>query len=332
MKTVVVIGSNSFSGAHYVDHLIKRGDCNVIGISRSPEKSGLYLAYKKRQLEELKKFKFFRYDLNKDMPEILSLIDSFKAEYIVNFASQSIVGYSWKHPVHWYQTNVVSTVALCEGVKGKDWLKKYVHISTPEVYGHCSGRVKEDNLFNPSTPYAGSRAAADDFIKMLIKEFDFPAVFTRAANVFGPNQQLFKIIPRAIIYMKLGKKIPLHGGGEARRSFIHIQDVCEGTYNIMVDANPGSVYHLSTDRLISIADLARLIAQKLGVSYEDSVEIVGRRRGLDDAYILDSSKVHDELGWVASTELENAIDETITWVETNWEKIKAESLEYEHKE
>jgi dTDP-glucose 4,6-dehydratase len=326
---VVVIGSNSFSGSHFIDMLLSSTEYEVIGISRSDEKKDFYLPYKKR---DLSKFKFHKLDLNRDMSKILNLFDDLKPEYIVNFASQSMVGESWDNPEHWYNTNVLSIITLTNSLKGKEYLKKYVHISTPEVYGSCSGTVKEDALFNPSTPYAASRAAADEFILMLVKNFEFPAVFTRAANVYGPGQQLFKIIPRSIIFIKNNEKIPLHGGGLAERSFIHIQDVCEATLKIMEQSKSGEIYNLSTNTLHSIKDIVKLICGRMDVDFEKSVEDVETRRGLDKAYILDSSKAENEFGWKPKISLEEGIDETIKWINDSFVEISKEPLGYVHKE
>lgn len=329
MQKVIVIGSNSFSGSHFIDLLLEKGNFRIIGISRSPEKKEIYLPYKKKNLLN---FSFKQMDLNKNLPEIITLLDIFQPEFIINFASQSMVGESWLNPDHWYQTNVLTMIKLTNILKDKKYLKKYVHVSTPEVYGSMTGSVKENHPFNPSSPYAGSRAAADNFIQMLIKQFNFPAVFTRAANVYGPGQQLFKIIPRTIIYTKLGKKIPLHGGGFARRSFIHIKDVCEATLKIMEDAKPGEIFHLSTDSLISIRDLVEKIGKTMNKSFEEVVEVVETRKGLDDAYILDSTKAKEEFGWTPKIDLEQGIIETIKWVNENWGTISSEPLEYLHKE
>ena len=329
MKNVVVIGSNSFSGSHFVDCLLSETDYHIIGMSRSEEKKAYYLPYKSRNL---KNFEYHQLDLNKNMQEILDLMDKTQPEYIVNFASQSMVGESWQHPEHWYRTNVLSTVALAENLRKKAYLKKYVHISTPEVYGTCSGWIKENATFNPSTPYAASRAAADVFIQLLVKTFNFPAVFTRAANVYGPGQQLFKIIPRTIIFVKKGKKIPLHGSGNAQRSFIHIKDVCECTLKIMENAKAGEVYHLSTDTLHSIKNIVKIICERIGHDFENSIENVETRLGLDAAYILDSSKARQEFGWSPKIGLEEGIGEVIQWVNSNWDEISREPLEYVHKE
>jgi dTDP-glucose 4,6-dehydratase len=329
METVVVIGSNSFSGSHFIDLLLKEGKYHVIGISRSAENKEMYLPYKKRNL---KNFEFHQLDLNNDLKTILELMDRKKTEYIVNFASQSMVGESWLHPEHWYKTNVLSIVELTNSLKERKYLKKYVHISTPEVYGTCTGRIKENAPHNPSTPYAGSRSAADVFIQMLIKQFSFPAVFTRAANVYGEGQQLFKIIPRSIIFIKKGIKIPLHGGGYAERSFIHIKDVCKATVSIMENAEPGEIYHISTDKQVSVRNIAKMICEKMNVKFEDAVEGVETRRGLDAAYILDSGKLEEQFDWKPEINLDDGIDEVISWIDNNWESISNEPLGYIHKE
>lgn len=329
MTKAAVIGSNSFSGSHYADYLLDKTRYEVIGISRSQEKKSLYLSYKKNNLS---RFKFHQLDLNKNLNQIINLLDAEKPEYIVNFASQSMVGESWEHPEHWYKTNVLSTVALANSLKGRDYIKKYVHVSTPEVYGSCAGKVDESAPFNPSTPYAASRAAADVFLQMLVKTFKFPAVFTRAANVYGAGQQLFKIIPRSIIYIKKGKKIPLHGGGMAQRSFIHIRDVCGATLKVMENSKIGEVYHISDTGLVSIKELVKLICNELGTDFEKSTENVPTRLGLDNAYILDSSKAIKELGWIPKIKLEEGLKEVIGWVEGNWDEIENEPLEYAHRE
>lgn len=329
MEKIVVIGSNSFSGSHFIDFLLENRKCKIIGISRSPEKADFYLPYKR---QDLSRFEFHHLDLNKNMPEIIKLLDKNEPEYVVNFASQSMVGESWKHPEHWYMTNVVSTIVLTNNLKEKAYIKKYVHISTPEVYGNCTGLIKEDAPFNPSTPYAGSRASADTFIQLLVKTFKFPAVFTRAANVYGPGQQLFKIIPKSIICIKKARKIPLHGSGEAQRSFIYIKDVCNATVKIMEQAQAGEIYHLSTKDIHSIKSLVKIICNKMGADFDTATENAPVRMGLDAAYILDSAKAEKEFNWKPQIGIEEGIGEVINWVNENWGDISKESLEYVHQE
>ena len=169
------------------------------------------------------KFIFEQIDLNKDLEKLISLIDNYEPQYIVNFAAQGMVAQSWLNPTHWYKTNVVSQVALHDVLRKKNFLKKYVHVTTPEVYGSTDeGWIKESFNFNPTTPYAVSRAACDMHLLSFLKAYDFPVVFTRAANVYGPGQQLYRVIPRALLSTLTGKSFNLNGGGLSKRSFIYI--------------------------------------------------------------------------------------------------------------
>ena len=151
-KTVFVIGSNSFSGASFVRYLLNL-ELNVIGISRSPEYLSVFLPYKFNSPGK-GRFEFHQLDLNHHLKEIDSLLDQHKPSLIFNFAAQSMVAQSWEHPEDWYQTNVLSLVSFIDVVRHKDYLDKYIHISTPEVYGSLSGYVKENKNYHPSTPYA----------------------------------------------------------------------------------------------------------------------------------------------------------------------------------
>lgn len=326
-EKVVVIGSNSFSGASFVDYCLEQG-CEVIGMSRSDEPHPAFLPYKKRIGAP---FRFMKLDLNRDLDRMIEVMQAEKSDYVVNFASQSMVAESWANPEQWFQTNAVATVALHDRLRKLECMKKYVHISTPEVYGTCQGLVPESTNYNPSTPYAVSRAAGDMSLMSFYKAYKFPVVFTRAANVFGPGQQLYRIIPRAILFFLTGRKLQLHGGGHSVRSFIHIRDVSDGTLRIMRNAPPPEIYHLSTTRNISIRDLVEMIAVRVGVKFENHVEIVNERLGKDAAYLLDASKARNTLGWADQISLEAGIDNTIAWVRDNLDALSALNPNYVHK-
>ena len=148
---------------------------------------------------------------------------------------------------HWYRTNVLAQVALHDALRQKSFLQKYVHVTTPEVYGSTdSCWIKEHNHFTPSTPYAVSRAACDLHLLSFHQAYGFPVVFTRAANVYGPGQQLYRIIPRTLLSALTRQPMQLHGGGYSVRSFIHIKDVVRATLKLATEAEPGSTWHLST--------------------------------------------------------------------------------------
>jgi dTDP-glucose 4,6-dehydratase len=327
-EKVLVLGSNSFSGASFADFLLRRG-VRVVGVSRSPEPNPVFLPY--RWSRSVNGFSFHQCDINHDLDRLMALIEAERPEYVVNFAAQSMVAESWKNPDHWFMTNVISAVRLHERLRHCDFLRKYVHVTTPEVYGSTSGFIQEDAPFNPSTPYAVSRAAADMSLRTYFEAYRFPVVFTRAANVYGPGQRLYRIIPRTILFILLGRKLQLHGGGVSRRAFIHARDVSDATWRIARDAPLGETYHISTNEVVTIRELVERICGKLGARFEDSVEIVGERLGKDAAYMLDSAKLRTTLGWRDTVSLDAGLDECIAWVKENLDELERQPFDYIHK-
>jgi len=327
MDTVFIVGSNSFSAATFTDFALQQG-AKVVGISRSSEPFDAFLPYKWHNHDN---FTFYPLDLNSHPNEITTLLQDTKPAYVVNFAAQSMVAESWQNPGDWFMTNTVSTIKFHDTLRKVDFLKRYVHVSTPEVYGSCTGFVKENFPFNPTTPYAVSRAAADMSLRTFHSAYNFPVVTTRAANVYGPGQQLYRIIPRTILFILLGRKLQLHGGGVSTRSFIHMHDVSDATWRIMQNGSNGDTYHISTNDVISIRALVELICLKLGVKFDDHVEFVGERLGKDSAYHLDSTKVREELGWQDHIMLDQGIDECISWVQNNFDDLKVQPFDYQHK-
>ena len=389
MDTILVIGSNSFSGSDFIDLVLQETDARVVGVSRSPEKSALFLRYRgfarqcepsldtarektaptrderkssfktkyppftpssrpplaayrgalpnlggkarERDRSDLSRFQFVQLDLNRDMPALQELLGTVRPAHVVNFASQSEVAPSWEHPEQWFQTNAVAVAALANFLKGREWLRRYVHISTPEVYGSCSGLVTEDAPFNPSTPYAASRAAAELLLRTFVAQYAFPAVFVRAANVYGARQQLHKIIPRTAIYLKLGRAIELHGGGQARRSFIHIRDVSRGELAIMQHGEVGHAYHLATDTTTEIREVVRRVCALRGADFERCTRVGDDRVGQDSAYLLDCAKTRSTLGWRPQIALDTGLAEVVEWVDREWNLLRDEPLAYVHK-
>jgi dTDP-glucose 4,6-dehydratase len=324
----LILGSNSFSGATFADHLAAQG-YDVIATSRSPEAHPALLPYKwgKRPVQ----VRFQQVDLNNDLAELASLLKTEKPSHIVNFAAQSMVGESWLHPDHWMMTNVVSAVRLHEILRRYDGLERYVHVTTPEVYGSTEGWVREDAPFNPSTPYAVSRAAGDMSLKTYFATYDFPVVFTRAANVYGPGQQLYRIVPRTIVSAMGGQKLKLDGGGKSVRVFIHMTDVADATLRIATKGQLGECYHISGYELVTIRTLVEMILKRLGKSFEDCVEVGPERPGKDTAYTLDSFKLRTNLGWRDTISLEKGIDDVINWAERFKEELSNLPVKYEHK-
>ncbi len=337
-KRFLVIGSNSFSGSHFVNGLIN-SSCNVVGISRSSQPNVEFLPYlwsksenEKENLSDGNLFNFYQYNLNTQLKEIMNVIDDFQPSYIVNFAAQGMVAQSWLNPTHWYKTNVVSQVALHDELRKKKFIKKYVHVTTPEVYGSTDlGWIKENYNFAPSTPYAVSRAACDLHLLSFFKAYDFPVVFTRAANVYGPGQQLYRIIPRTLLSALTNQKMELHGAGISERSFIYIKDVVDATIQIAIDAEPGTTWHISTKEALSIRNLVENIISQVGSDFDQIVEVGKERLGKDQNYLLDSSKLRQKFNWKENYTLKEGISLTMDWVRSNLILFEKLPWSYQHK-
>lgn len=142
----------------------------------------------------------------------------------------------------------------------------------------------------------------------------------------------FKIIPRTVIYAKSGRRIDLHGGGVAVKSYIHIRDVSEGELLVMEQGQKGEIYHLSPDGGVAVRDVVGMICSRLGIDFDHAVRIAAERLGQDKAYTIDSSKARAVFGWRPQISLEQGISQTVSWVEGNLDAILSQPLEYIHKE
>lgn len=327
VNSVLVLGSNSFSGAWFCGYLLQQG-IPVIGVSRSARPIDALCPDKLLTEATLP---FHQLDINADFDALVNLLNQQKPSIVVNFAAQSMVGQSWDFPEHWYMTNCVSTAKLMNVLKNTDWLDRYVHISTPEVYGNCVGSIKEHRNYQPSTPYAISRAAGDMNLHALHQVFDFPVVFTRAANVYGQGQPLYRIIPRTMMSILKGEKLPLHGGGVSERSFIHMQDVAEATWQIALGGIIGDIYHIATRSSITIRQLVEQICTQMNYPFEKLCDVQEERLGKDQAYLLNSDKLRSELGWSDKIDLESGLQQSITWATQNVDALRTVQMDYIHK-
>ena len=329
MAKHIVIGSNSFSGQDFIDLLLDDPSNEVIGISRSSEYPDYFLRYKQR--ENLANYSFQKFDLNLEMPQFLEFLDTTEPQTITNFAAQSEVAPSWENPDQWFQTNCVSLASLVKHLSERDYLDRYLHISSPEVYGSCESLVTETSPVNPSTPYAASKAAADMLLKSFAEYKGFPLVTVRATNVYGARQQLFKIMMRTSIFIRLNRRIPLHGGGQAVKSYIHIRDVSKGEKVVLERGRLGEIYHLSPEKGIRVRDVVAALANAMGKRLEDVAEDVEERLGQDAVYEIDSTKVRDEFGWRPLISFEDGVQEIVAWIDKYWSQIQDAPHDYIHR-
>lgn len=306
--------------------LLKKG-YEVFGISRSPELPLSYRPYDSNS----RNFHFLQLGSNFDTDEVVSICKTKKITKIINFVAQSMVGQSWDEPQDWYETNCVWLAKLTKSLLSMDNLECFLHFSTPEVYGSTLGWTKEQFRFNPSTPYAISRAAGDQHLQVLHDLKGFPVVFTRAANIYGPFQPRYRIVPKTILSALNKQRLKLDGGGNSERSFIFADDVSKALEAILDKKFIGNTYHISTNQTVTIRKLVEEILGILGVEFDSIVDLVADRPGKDTAYLLDSGKLRSDTGWSDTTGLTEGLNKTIAWAKSHLNSLLRLPAEYIHR-
>lgn len=328
-KRFLIIGSNSFSGSNIINLLLSKNH-QVIGVSRSNEIEKEFLNYK--QNKNIRKFKFYKIDINKHSQRIKlnDIILKFKPNIVINYSAQGMVEQSWINPEDWYQTNLVSQTIFYKNIQKFRFINKIIHVTTPEVYGSNNQKIKENTKFNPSTPYAISRAAMDLHLLSLYKNFHLPIILTRTSNIYGPGQQLYRIIPKAFMCSKKKIKLNLHGGGNSVRSFIFMDDVSEATYLLSQKGKIGETYHISNNEFISIKKLVLEISKMQNISFKKLCKKEADRIGKDKAYKLNFDKLK-KLNWKPKVKLRKGLLTTKKWMDNNLNILMKKELNYKHK-
>lgn len=330
-SSVAVIGINSFSGSTFAAYLLAKG-LSVVGFARSSDSKREFLPHLNLNQAELSQLEIYRSNLITDNKLIAGVILDREVEVVINFASQSMVAESWNSPEDWYDTNISAFAKLIDCLKAAKWgkIERFVQFSTPEVYGSTVGLASEGWHFNPTTPYAISRAASDLHLRAIASNFGLPVIFTRTSNIYGPHQRLYRVIPKLIVTALRGETFELHGGGGSLRSFIHSKDVAKALEQIIFHGRIGETYHISGNEFISIRNLAHKVLELLSIDFDRVVRSVDDRRGKDQAYLLDSSKIRSELCWNDEVSLDEGIADVINWVRDFWDDLKYQSLNYDH--
>lgn len=260
-------------------------------------------------------------------------------DVVINFSALNVVHPSWQAMRHYVRVNVGKTGSLFETLV-KANVKRYIHVSTPEVYGpakpfkpvdyvlHHAIGLTEEQPFDPSTPYAATRAASEMLLKCYERRYGLKAIVTRACNIYGPGQQHYRLIPKLIASIKKGIPFPLEGGGQSRRSFLYIDDYCQALELLGRYGEPGKAYHISEQNTQSIWNVVASVCRAMNVRVEDVIQETPPRPAQDPEYWLDTHRIN-MLGWKPSTSLEAGIGKTIAWMDANWNKIRDWPMEYE---
>ena len=329
MQNLFILGSNSFAGSSFVNYVNKLNKYRVIAISRSKENKQFRLPYKWN--DNQRNIKFYNIDINKNSKKLNNLLNKYKPEYFIDFASQGMVNPSWDRPEDWYRTNIVSKSILYKFILEKKFIKKYLRISTPEVYGSTNKKITESHNYKPSTPYAISHAAMDMHLKILNEKYNFPVVFIRSSNFYGPGQQLYRLIPKAIYCALNKKKFYIEGDGLFLRSFIYTDDFCDAFYKTLTKGKTGEIYHATGKEYLTVKDVVKKIYNRVNLNYDSYVIHSEGRVVQDQAYKLKIAKIKKELNYSPKCSIDYGIEQTFNWVENNLRKIKKNDLSYIHK-
>lgn len=321
MKKIFIIGISSFSGASIASYLFKK-NYKIYG-SYSVDR------YINKFIYDKKKIKTFKIDLIKDTRKLINLLKKIKPSIILDHASICMVQESWQFPKRYYDINVKSRFDIIAELSNKKFLKKYIYISTPEIFGSSKDKIKEKfSRFNPSTPYAASKLSAEINFKHAFFSKKFPLIISRFSNFYGPGQPTHRLIPKALISLKKKIFFPLHGNGNSKRNFIYTDDFCEGINRIIIKGKPGDVYHFSGDKYVSIKKIIKIICRLKNVKFNSFVKITQDRTGKDNIYKLSSSFTKKKLDWKCKTGIEKGIKNTLEFYDKNYKNLSSQPLNY----
>ena len=329
MDKFLIIGSNSFSGSSFINYILNK-KVKILGVSRSKQKERLFASYRNNPIYK-KKFSFEKLNINTKtgLDKLNKIINSFKPNIVVNYAAQGMVEQSWLHPEDWYNTNIIGQTKVYK-ILNKKFINRIIHVTTPEVYGNKNKKLNENSSFNPSTPYAISRMTLDIHLKKQFEYYNLPVIFTRTANVYGPTQDLYRIVPKSLLFSNLNRNFYLDGGGNSKRSFIFIDDASEAPYKICQRGTTGPTSHISTNKLVSIKNLVEKVYLKSGLN-KKFIKYKKDRVGKDQIYNLSSEKLRKELNWSPKVSLEKGLNITEDWIKNNIKSLKSKKNFYKHK-
>ena len=306
MKIAIVGGGNVYA-LNFARHLDKIG-VDHFGIGRSGPKESAFWQINHH-------YRYHKLHLVAMLQAILAVLDTERPDVIVNFAAQGEGAASFAENAHYfYETNTLSLVRFAEECRRREFIKRFVQISSSEVYGSVDKVAKETDLLNPTSPYSVSKAAFDQHLMILSRLGLMNGVnIIRPTNAYCPGQQPHRIIPMAIIAALSGRKLKLHGGGQAEKSYMHADDLSQAIMTVLTLGEAGRVYNVGPDEPIKIRYLVAKVAEACGVAFDDLVENAGERVGQDARYWLDTSAIK-LLGWRTETSLTKGVAGMVEWV------------------
>jgi dTDP-glucose 4,6-dehydratase len=321
MKKIIVTGGSGFIGSNLVNFLIKK-KFFVINLDKLTYSSNSY----NNKLKTKKNYKLIKIDIiNKN--KLIKIIRKYRPDVIFNLAAETHVDRSIDGPLNFIKTNIIGTFSLLEALRflqKKKVKPKLVHISTDEVYGDIKKNIrsKENDKYEPSSPYSASKASADHLIKSYIRTYKLKAVISNCCNNYGPYQFPEKLIPKMISNIFNNKELPIYSKGENSREWIHVEDHCEALFKLYLKGKDGESYNVGSGKNLKNIDLVRQIIKtcknmRIKIKSNSKIKFVKDRPGHDFRYALDNKKILKKLKWRPKIKFENGLKETIAWYFNN---------------
>jgi len=327
MKKILVTGGAGFIGSNFVIHMVKnRNDCQIVNYDL------LTYAGNLENLVEVRndpRYSFVKGDICDQAAVKKLFADNGGFDAVIHFAAESHVDKSITGPSQFVTTNVLGTQVLLQTAKefwaDKFSTKRFIHVSTDEVYGTLgeAGYFTESTPLAPNSPYSASKAGSDLLARAYFETFGFPAIITRCSNNYGPFQFPEKLIPLMATNAMRDKPLPVYGDGMNVRDWLYVEDHCRAIETVLCKGAPGQVYNIGGNNEMRNIDVVQLILKELGKPYR-LIKFVPDRLGHDRRYAIDASKIKNELGWSPSVNFESGIRDTIKWYLANeawWKKL-----------
>ena len=317
---LLVTGGLGFIGSNFITKILEeKSDFEIVNVDAQ-----LHGADKRNLsgIENNENYEFVNGNITNRrlMEELIS-----KCDAVVNFAAESFVDRSINDANPFLVSNIRGTFTILDIITKQK--KRMIQISTDEVFGSLpKGSADEQTKFNPSSPYAATKAAAELLINSFSITHNSDVVITRCTNNYGPRQFPEKLIPKTIILAKQERSIPIYGNGKNLRDWIFVDEHCDAVYEILINGKAGQAYNISANNEISNVQIVHKILEIMGKS-NDLIEFVEDRPGHDQRYSLDSSKIKNEFGWSTKINFEEGIRKTIEWYEKNFSYYESISNE-----
>lgn len=323
-----ITGGCGFIGSNFIRYILKEyPDCEIINLDALTYAGNLENL---RDIEKSPRYRFVHGRIE-DTTTVKSLMEGMDG--VVHFAAESHVDRSIIDAQPFLKTNILGTHLLLEIAK-EYGIKRFIHISTDEVYGTLSesGKFTEESPLKPNSPYSASKASADLLARAYYETHGFPVIIVRPSNNYGPYQFPEKFIPLMITNILWGKPIPIYGEGANVRDWLYVEDNCRAIDTILHKGKSGEIYNVGGDGETKNIALAREVLNIMGKD-ESYITFVKDRPGHDFRYALDNAKIASELGWRPLVKIKEGLEKTIQWYQENewWWKPLKERLPSESK-